>query len=207
MQPLVPTIPMPDWVYDFLQAAGSLADQAVVLPMLASVALLLYATDRRQGAFAWVTAVCATLGVMLLLKLAVLTVSPVGGVGLLQSPSGHVASGIVVYAGIVALLCRPSGFRWVLPVIAAGSLAVVLGFARVAGGYHSSADVLVGILVGTAGLALLLWLLRPVSSPAPALPLLLLVLIVMSSCVGMRMPAEPVIHALGADLRSLVDGR
>lgn len=193
---------MPEWAHDLLQGVGALADQAVVLPMLAAVALLLCVTGRRDGALAWAVAVSATLGVMLVFKLAVLTLAPLDSP--LRSPSGHVAAGVIVYSGIVALLCRPDASRPVLALAAAASLAVVLGIARMSGGYHTAPEVVTGGLVGLAGLVLLLRLLRPLPRPAPALPLLLLVVVVASSCAGMKMPAEPMLHEISADLRGLL---
>lgn len=197
---------MPDWTYHALQGAAALAGQAVVLPLLAAVALLLLVTGRRQGALAWVAAVSATLVVMLVLKLVVFTLAPPRAFEpWMQSPSGHVASGIVVYGGIVALLCPPGPRRWLLPTLAAIGLALILGVARIIAGYHTALDVAIGAIVGLAGLALFLRLLRPDRARAAPLPLLALIAAVAISFAGMRLEAETTIEAIGADLRTLID--
>src|SRR3954465_2709660 len=80
------------------------ANLGLVLPLTGLVALTLVALGKRREAFAWCLAIAGTLGIMGLLKLLVfVVVGPQVGDGL-NNPSGHTASGTVVYAGLLALV-------------------------------------------------------------------------------------------------------
>src|ERR1700722_3268120 len=79
------------------------ADQAVVLPVVAAVAIVLFAQGWRRGALVWLGVVSATFAAVLVLKLAFQACGPVFGPWDLQSPSGHTAAASVVVGGFVAL--------------------------------------------------------------------------------------------------------
>ena len=82
-----------------LHLITDLGDQAVILPLLLAVGLVLLLAGWWRGALAWFIAVSATLGAVLVAKLSTMAcqslLPPVG----LLSPSGHTASAAVVYGG------------------------------------------------------------------------------------------------------------
>src|ERR1043166_4884615 len=80
------------------------ADQAVVLPVVLVVALLLAATGWWRGAVVWLGVVGGTFGVVLFLKLVFMSCQPVFIPWELRSPSGHTAAAAVVAGGVRALI-------------------------------------------------------------------------------------------------------
>ena len=82
-----------------------LADQAVLIPVAIAVAVVFAIAGWWRGVVAWTTAVGATLGVMLLLKLAFLACGPLLP-SMDVSPSGHTAAAGVVYGGLLAIMAR-----------------------------------------------------------------------------------------------------
>src|SRR5690349_6598775 len=90
------------------------ADLGLVLPLAVLVALTLAALGRGREALAWCLAVGGTLGSMAVLKvLTFLVVGPQAWAGL-GNPSGHTASGTVVYGGLAALVAGRLALR--LPI-------------------------------------------------------------------------------------------
>lgn len=144
-----------------LHLITDLGDQAVILPMALATGLVLLMAGWWRGALAWLAAVPATLGAVLLAKLSTMAcqglLPPVG----LLSPSGHTASAAIVYGGLLALVL--GGPRAAL--LCAGAVAALVGYTRLALGVHTMADVLAGGLIGTAGAVLLSLL----AGPRPAL--------------------------------------
>ena len=144
-----------------LHLITDLGDQAVILPLVLAAGLVLLMAGWWRGALAWFAAVPATLGAVLLAKLSTMAcqglLPPVG----LLSPSGHAASAAVVYGGLVALVA--GGPR--AAFLAAGLMAALVGYTRVALGVHTLTDVVVGGAIGTAGAVALALL----AGPRPAL--------------------------------------
>ncbi len=127
-------------------------DQAVVLPVAATVAAALMLLGWRRGALAWLTGVLGTLAVVLVLKLLF---GACGGLipgADIQSPSGHTAAAAVTYGGIVALLGASADMTLAFSAVA----AVAFGVSRVVLGLHTPPEVLMGGGVGLAGAALML---------------------------------------------------
>lgn len=144
-----------------LHFVTDLGDQAVILPLLVAVGMVLLLAGWWRGALAWFVAVPSTLGAVLLAKLSTMACQELlPSVGLL-SPSGHTASAAVVYGGVLALILGG-------PVAAAASaagVALLVGFTRLALDVHTLADVIVGGLIGTAGAVVL----AIAAGPRPAL--------------------------------------
>ena len=144
-----------------LHLITDLGDQAVILPLLLAVGLVLLLAGWWRGALAWFIAVSATLGAVLVAKLSTMAcqslLPPVG----LLSPSGHTASAAVVYGGLLALVI--GGPR--AAFLAGAAVAGLVGFTRVELGVHTLADVVAGGLIGTAGAVALALL----AGPRPAL--------------------------------------
>jgi membrane-associated phospholipid phosphatase len=165
------------------------ADQAVMLPMVFAIAIVLATQGWRRGALVWLGVVFATFGLMLVLKLAFLTCARLPSPIDIHSPSGHVAAATLVCGGLAALL---TGRRAaILPV--AVLAAAVIGASRLVLGAHSLPEVALGALVGLAGATALLVL----AGPPPALrPARLLAVVVMVAALfhGMHLPAEAAIR-------------
>ena len=167
------------------------ADQAVILPMVLAVSGVLAAEGWRRGASAWLAAIAGTSAMMLALKLAFLSCSPVFGPADMRSPSGHAAVAAVVAGGLAALLLRGRPAS-VLPVaVLAG---VVIGISRLALGVHSLPEVVLGALVGVAGAAALARLAGPLPTRLPVRRLVAAVVLVAALFHGLHLPAEAAIR-------------
>lgn len=164
------------------------ADQAVVLPVVVAVAIMLAAQGWRRGALVWLGVVGATFGMVLVLKLGFLACGPVFGPWALHSPSGHTAAASVVAGGLVTLLAgRP------LTALAVSVLgATAIGSSRVELGFHSLPEVLTGAVAGIAGAAVLSRLAGrpPVARPVPLLAVAVVVAVLVH---GIHLPAEQAI--------------
>jgi membrane-associated phospholipid phosphatase len=164
------------------------ADQAVVLPVAAAVAIVLAAQGWRRGALAWIAVVAMTLGVILFMKVGFLACAPVFSHWELRSPSGHTAAASVVAGGMVALVAGR------LPAVLCVALltALAIGSSRLELGFHSPPEVVIGALTGIAGAGLLSFLAGPPPSRRPV-PLLVVAFVVAMLLHGMRLPAEAAI--------------
>src|SRR5476649_744774 len=98
------------------------ADQAVTLPIVASVALVLAVLGWWRGALAWLAVVGVTFGVILVLKLGLMACEPVFGAWSLRSPSGHTAAAAVVAGGLAALLTER---RWIVLLVAVAASVTI----------------------------------------------------------------------------------
>ena len=175
------------------------ADQAVMLPVIMAVTLLLAIQGWRRGALLWLGVVLATLGLILVLKLVCLGCPPVFGPADLHSPSGHVAAATIVSGGVAALLTR----RGAVILSVALCAAIVVGLSRVALGMHSLPEVVLGAIVGLSGTIALVFLAgtRPALRPGR---LLAVTIIVAAVFHGMHLPAEAAIrHAAQHTFRLL----
>ena len=165
------------------------ADQAVMLPVVFAIAIVLALQGWRRGALAWLGVVCVTFGLVLVLKLAFLACAGLSDPIDMHSPSGHVAAATVVCGGLAALMTRRRVS--ILPV--ALLAAVAIGASRLALGAHSLPEVVLGALIGLAGATALMLF----SGPPPALRparLLAVVVIVAALFHGLHLPAEAAIR-------------
>lgn len=165
------------------------ADQAVMLPVVFVIAIVLAMQGWWRGALMWLGVVFVTFGLTLVLKLVFLACAPLLGPIDIYSPSGHVAAATVVAGGLTALLTRRRAS--IMPV--AMLAAAVIGVSRLVLGLHSVPEVVAGALVGLAGAAALLTL----AGAPPALRpsrLLAVVAIVAALFHGMHLPAEAAIR-------------
>ncbi|WP_160937945.1 phosphatase PAP2 family protein [Teichococcus coralli] len=173
-----------------MQFLTDFADQAVVLPATLALMLTLMATDWRRGALCWGLVVTATLGLMLVLKLAAY-VWPAAFAGWgLHSPSGHVAAAAILYGGLAALLLE----RRALALLIACGIALVIAMTRLLLRHHSLPEVAVGGLVGLAGVVVLLRLTPPAPRTVSRVALAMAVLSVAVLMHGERLHAEPAIR-------------
>lgn len=176
------------------------ADEAVVLPVAATVLVVLLALGWRRGALAWAASVVGVLGVMLVLKLVVFACGwriPWAG---LASPSGHTAAAAVVYGGLLALLIPRALGGTVAAALAGGGFALIFGLTRLALHVHTVPDVLLGAGVGTAGAVVMRSL---AGTPPPRLGsprLAVAVCLAMVLFHGHRLAAEERIRWMALDL-------
>lgn len=173
------------------------ADQAVVLPLVVVVALVLALQGWRRGALVWILAIGGTFFVMLVLKVVFFGCTAVFGPADLHSPSGHVAAAAVVSGGLAAIFGR--GRALVVPVVV--TAAALIGLTRIGLQVHSWPEVILGAAVGLAGALVLTRL----AGPPPALrlrPLILAMAVVLGLFHGRHLEAEMVIRraAFAADL-------
>jgi len=165
------------------------ADQAVMLPVVAAIALVLAAFGRRRAALVWLGVTGVTFVLVLVLKLGFQACGPVFGPWDLRSPSGHTAAASVVAGGLAALLTgRP---RTALPI--ATLAALTIGFSRLELGFHSLPEVVMGAIVGVAGAAVFSRLAGPAPRRGPVWLLAVAVGVAMLSH-GFRLPAEAAIR-------------
>jgi membrane-associated phospholipid phosphatase len=176
------------------------ADQAVMLPVVFALAIVLAIQGWRRGALVWLGVVLVTFSVMLVLKLVFLACTPLFDPIDMHSPSGHVAAATVVAGGLAALLTRRRAS--ILPI--AMLAAVVIGMSRLVLGMHSLPEVALGALVGLAGAAAL-QALAGVPPPLRPARLFAVVVIVAALFHGMHLPAEAAIQhsAIRAMLQSV----
>lgn len=166
------------------------ADQAVVLPTVLAIAIMLVVQGWRRGAAVWLGAAFATFTVMLAMKLVFMGCAPLFRPVDIRSPSGHVAAATVVAGGLAALLMERRG-----GILAVGLLAAILiGASRLALGMHSPPEVALGALVGLAGAWALLALAgRPPDTVRPS-RLLAVAVLVATIFHGLHLPAEAAIR-------------
>jgi membrane-associated phospholipid phosphatase len=175
------------------------ADQAVILPMVFAVAIVLAAQGWRNGALTWLVVVAGTFAATLAFKLVFLSCSPVFGPLDIHSPSGHVAAAAVVTGGLGAMLTHRR--TTILP--AAVLAATVIGISRLVLGDHTLPEVLFGALIGLTGAAALLRF----AGPPPKLrltPLVLIILVVATVFHGLHMPAEAAIRHTALRLTAFI---
>ena len=176
------------------------ADQAVVLPLAATIAIMLLLLGWWRGALGWAAAVPGTLAIVLSLKIvfyACHAVLPDWGI---RSPSGHTASATVVYGGLLALLgARGVGGtarHLLLMAFAALLVALLVGFSRVDLGAHTVPDVLVGGAVGLLGATLFVLLAGKPPVRLRLWPLAVAVVVVAVLFHGSELHAEEAIQRM-----------
>ena len=130
-----------------MQTLTDFADQAVVLPLIATVALMLGVLGWRRGALAWLVAVGLSFALVLLLKLVFASCGPALDLAGLRSPSGHAAAAGGIAGGIAVVLGRGRGYV----MATAGLAALLIGVTRVALGLHTPAEVVLGGALGMLG--------------------------------------------------------
>ncbi|PPQ29712.1 phosphatase PAP2 family protein [Rhodopila globiformis] len=141
----------------------NLADLAVVLPAACVIAVMLALTGWTRGALIWLVVVIGTLATVAALKIGFAACGPIRIGDAVNSPSGHVAGGTVVYGGLAALLIRYAGAGRGWALLPAPLVAALIGLTRIALGAHTVPEVVIGGVVGCAGVFAMLALadLRP----------------------------------------------
>lgn len=138
------------------------ADQAVVLPLLATITVTLGWLGWWRGSFAWLAAGGGTLIIVLILKLAFIACGGLLPEMDIHSPSGHTAAAAVVTGGFVTLGGKRAGVRAGIAMLVAVGGAAVFGMSRLALGLHTLPEVVLGGFIGIFGALLLTWLAGPI---------------------------------------------
>lgn len=147
------------WVDDAMVTATELGSAAVALPVIAAVALLLALVRSWRTLAYWLAAVGVAQALVWTLKLTVERARPTAlysGAEQFSFPSGHAASSIVLYGFLAFLLARGRSVRGRIALTLAAALAIgLIAFSRLYLGAHWLSDVLAGLSLGTAWVALL----------------------------------------------------
>lgn len=171
------------------------ADQAVILPAAALIAVLLAFGGWRRGALAWTTAIVGTFALMLALKLGFGACGHLIGNGDIESPSGHTAAAGVFYGGIFAYLAERLFGRTALSLVAVLAVVALVGVSRVVLGAHTIAEAVVGALVGSlAALMMVRGAGPPPDRDKRLATLLLPACLLVFTVHGARLPAEAAIR-------------
>ena len=156
-----------------MRALSALGDTALLAP--ASLLLLAYlaALRRWPDLRALVVTLAAGLGATLVSKLLFKACGGAIDVVDLNSPSGHASFATLFYGSLTIMLVSGCSRGIALAAgLAAAALVFAIGASRVVQGMHSSEEVVVGWLIGLAGLAIFLALRRPAEvRPLPPVPL------------------------------------
>lgn len=176
-----------------------IVDQAVILPLVAMIALMLALQGWRRGAIAWLAATAGTFGLVLILKLILIGCGDAMQISWLRSPSGHTASAALISGGLVARFI----FSAPLTLMVATVAAIVMGYTRVALDFHSFWETVTGGVIGIAGAVALARLAGP-PPPARIRPLIVVVALVILAFHGRRLPAEMTIQQTSPLIRVLL---
>ncbi len=178
------------------------ADQATLLPLVATVAVVLALQRRWRLAGAWVAAIASVLGILLVLKLADFAcgwrVPLLGPDGFdLNSPSGHTGAATVTFGAIAGLMAARSrlGVRATV-VIAAAVAGIVIGITRIMLGAHTMAEVVLAFGIGLIGAGLFAALAGREERPGSPVPVLLASIVVIVCAHGARLQAETVLQGV-----------
>ena len=131
-----------------------------------------------------------------------------GGRAGLGNPSGHTAAGIVVYAGLLALLGERFAPRLNIALLAGPAFGLLFGLTRIELPVHTLADVLVGGAVGLGGVLVLAWLAGPRRADARAAGMPVVAAVALGAILafhGHRLIAEVELRAIAAQLQSVGD--
>ncbi|MEO8856172.1 MAG: VTT domain-containing protein [Burkholderiaceae bacterium] len=147
------------WFDGLMVAITELGSVRVAVSVIAAVALLLAIKRCWRTLAYWFAAVSFAQALVWVLKLSVARTRPsavYSGIEQYSFPSGHATSAIVLYGFLAFLLLRGQSARWKLAgsSIAAG-LIFLIAFSRLYLGAHWFSDVLAGLSVGLAWVALL----------------------------------------------------
>jgi len=188
-------------------AVSSLADAALLLP--ASVLVLLALAALREGrlALAFAVSLGAAAVTTLVLKLIFHACGHTIADSRVVSPSGHVAFSATFYGALAVMLSSGRERRTRLALgIGAALLLIAVGISRVRMGAHSTAEVLIGYMVGAAAVGFFHvlhgWARRPVLPWLPFAAGMTLAVVVLG---GAHFSLEPKIARLARQMASSLD--
>jgi len=135
-----------------------LGDMPVLMGVLLCGSAWLLLRGRTQAALHWVAAAVSCMILTHLLKIVIAAPRPMGlydGVSAYSFPSSHASLSVAVYGFLAVLIARElsPARRWI-PYIGAALLVIPISFTRLYLGAHWLSDVLAGLALGLACLAL-----------------------------------------------------
>jgi membrane-associated phospholipid phosphatase len=136
----------------------NLADQAVILPLVSAVLVLLMVLGEARAALWWAVAITMALGGALIAKIVFIPCGHLLPMLSIQSPSGHTASAAAAYGGLMVLAAQAMGSpvrRYAL--FGLGTLVVAaVALSRILLHAHTVPETLLGAAIGvTAPLMLM----------------------------------------------------
>jgi membrane-associated phospholipid phosphatase len=188
----------------FLHALTNLGDSIVTLPIAAFVlAWLLIWGDKRMG-LVWLLGLFACAGVTAALKIY-FKACPVPGLEL-DSPSGHTSMSLYIYGGLTLITAAQFRHWRRKSMLAAGGLLILtIAASRALLQYHSTLEVIIGLILGTAALSLF-WLLYRRHRPQrmPVWPLWVAALVPIAFLNGQSLSAEGLLHRIALYIHAIV---
>jgi membrane-associated phospholipid phosphatase len=186
-----------------------LADQAVVLPLVLAVLVLLMALGEARAALWWCAAIAVALGGVLIAKIVFIPCGYLLPVLDIRSPSGHTASAAAAYGGLMVLAAQAIGSparRYA--ALGCGTLMVTaVALSRILLNAHTVQETLLGAAIGiTAPLLLMvpdqLFVGSAVARRRRLLPLFLLLvpLLIVPPMLGQQLNSERWIGRLALEL-------
>ena len=161
-------------------AITDLGESSVLISTALAASLWFWMRRQRHLALLWLFAIGGCAATMLVLKLSFLTCGHYVLAGTVHTPSGHSAMSALFYGAAALTLAKlsPHAARHPLLLqVTALAVPLVIGVSRVAVHAHTPQEVMVGLAVGFAWLALFARLLRAVPPPAAEPPASALVLL------------------------------
>lgn len=189
-------------MWDFITDFG---DSAVTLPLALLILTVLAMAREHRLARDWALTIAGCGAAIVALKLVFGACGSRAGFPGILSPSGHTAISTAVYGGLAVLVgaALPRGRR--LPLhLAAAFLIGGIAVSRLVLHRHDAAEIVAGLAVGIAAVALFAATLR---SQKPVLPLAWLALAGLASVAlmhGTRWMVEPALHDAAGFLRLAV---
>ena len=138
-----------------MRLIANLRDLAVLAPASLGLIVLLSWICARRDAAAYAAAAVVCLAAALVAKLAFAACSGRYSLFGVESPSGHAAFSVTFYGAVAAPFAtrRTIGPRWAL-YGAVGALLLAIGASRIALEAHTAPEVVAGVLIGAASIAL-----------------------------------------------------
>lgn len=191
-------------LHTFLQALTDLGDSIITLPIATFVLIWLAVWGDRRNALVWLAALIACGAVTAALKVY-FKACPVPGLEL-DSPSGHTSMSLYVYGGLT-LITAAQFRRWrrYAALTVGGLLILLIASSRAVLEYHSTLEVIIGLVIGAAALALF-WLPYRGHRPArmPVSPLWVAALVPIAFLSGHSISAEGLLHRIALYLHGIV---
>ena len=164
------------WVYKAMVFITQFGDQSLLAVVLAGGCAWLWWKGYTKAAWHWVAAYTATGLLTWVLKNTVHIARPVDFQGGFSFPSAHTSMSLAVYGFLALIIARelPVPRRWI-PYSMAGLVVALIAMSRLYLGVHWFSDVLAGISLGLAWVALIG--IAYDRHPAPTLPVKRLLII------------------------------
>lgn len=178
-----------------------LGDLAVLLPLAGVTLVWLMATRSMRGAAWWLAGLALCIGGTALLKIYFFACRPISD---LASPSGHSSFSTLVYGALAVIVAAEltKGWQRTAAVAGSGGLIATIAVSRLVLGAHSLVEIMLGVGVGLASLALFTQgYLRHRPADASLTPLLVVTIVLVAVLHGRELRAEEFLHAISQYFR------